>query len=161
MQNSFYNEILTDHNLHPAHKDKIEGANYTLEGVNPTCGDDIILSLRVDDNGIIQDGGFVGDGCAISQASADIMLDLIIGKSKEEAQHLSDLFLRMIRGKVTEAEKEELEEAGALEDISHMPARVKCAVLGWRTMDEMLAKEEGEDTGEAGEHPDAAMSEDA
>ena len=138
MQNSFYNEILTDHNLHPAHKDKIEGANYTLEGVNPPCGDDIILSLRVDDNGIIQDGGFVGDGCAISQASADIMLDLIIGKSKEEAQHLSDLFLRMIRGKVTEAEKEELEEAGALEDISHMPARVKCAVLGWHTMDEMF-----------------------
>lgn len=152
MQNSFYNEILTDHNLHPAHKEKIEGANFSLEGVNPSCGDDIILSLRVNDKGIIEDGGFVGEGCAISQASADIMLDLIIGKTKEEALHLSDLFLRMIRGKITDEEKEELEEAGALEDISHMPARVKCAVLGWHTADEMLkngagAVEEGKEPG--------------
>jgi nitrogen fixation NifU-like protein len=135
---SFYNEILTEHNLHPYNKRKVAGANYTLEGVNPTCGDDIILELKVDPDGKIVDGGFTGDGCAISQASADIMLDMIIGHTKEEAEHLSQLFLKMIRGKVTPEEKEELEEAGALEDISHMPARVKCAVLGWHTMDEMF-----------------------
>ncbi len=141
MQNSFYNEILTDHNLYPAHKHKIEGANFTLEGVNPTCGDDIILSLKVDENGIITEGGYEGEGCAISQASADIMLDMVIGKSKEEALRLSEIFLRMIKGKITDEEREELEEAGALEDISHMPARVKCAVLGWHTMEEMFKDE--------------------
>lgn len=135
--NTFYNEILTDHNVHPAHKCQIEGANYTLEGVNPSCGDDIVLSLRVRD-GVIEDGGFEGDGCAISQASADMMLDLVIGKTIEEAEHLSDIFLRMIKGEVTEEEKDELEEASVLADIAHMPARVKCAVLGWHTVDNIL-----------------------
>lgn len=67
-----------------------------------------------------------------------MMLDLIIGKSKEEALRLADIFLRMIKGSITEEEKEQLEEAGILEDISHMPSRVKCAVLGWHTMEEML-----------------------
>ena len=81
---NFYNEILTDHNLHPVHKEDIPDANLVLEGLNPSCGDHIWLKLKVED-GIIKDGGFVGDGCAISQASADIMLDLIIGKKKEEA----------------------------------------------------------------------------
>ncbi|MEE8886322.1 MAG: SUF system NifU family Fe-S cluster assembly protein [Eubacteriales bacterium] len=135
--NTFYNEIVTDHNLHPGHKQAIEGANYELEGVNPSCGDDIVLQLKVEDGKIV-DGGFVGDGCAISQASADMMLDLVIGKSVEEAKHLSDIFLRMIKGNITDEERDELEEAGVLQDISHMPARVKCAVLGWHTMDEII-----------------------
>ncbi|MBQ9488707.1 MAG: SUF system NifU family Fe-S cluster assembly protein, partial [Lachnospiraceae bacterium] len=75
---------------------------------------------------------------AISQASADIMLDLIIGKRKEEAIRLTDIFLRMIKGEATEDEIEELEEAGALTDVSHMPARVKCAVLAWHTLEQLL-----------------------
>ncbi len=141
MQNrTFYNEVLTDHNRYPGHKEKLEDANLVLEGVNPSCGDDIVLQLKVED-GKITDGTFTGDGCAISQASVDIMLDLILGKTKEEALHLADLFFRMIKGKVTEEELEELEEASALEDISHMPARVKCAVLGWHTLEEMLSDE--------------------
>lgn len=137
--NTFYNEIINEHNLKPYHKMTVEGANFTLEGVNPSCGDDIILELKVED-GIIVDGGFTGEGCAISQASADIMLDLIIGKTQEEAVRLSDIFLRMIKGSITDAEKEELEEAGILESVSHMPARVKCAVLGWRTMRELFGR---------------------
>ena len=141
--NTFYNEIVTDHNLHPGHKCAIEGANYELEGINPSCGDDITLQLRVEDGKVV-DGGFVGDGCAISQGSADMMLDLVIGKSVEEARHLSDIFLRMIKGTITDEERDELEEAGVLQDISHMPARVKCAVLGWHTMDEIF------------DHPDKA-----
>ncbi len=158
--NSFYKEIVLDHNMHPVHKQKMEHPDLVLEGINPSCGDDLILQLKVKDGKVI-DGAYTGDGCAISQASADMMLDLIIGKTVEEARHDAALFMRMIKGKVTEGELDELEESASLQDVSHMPARVKCAVLGWRTMDEMLAKEEGEDTGEAGEHPDAAMSEDA
>lgn len=139
--NTFYNEVLTDHNLHPQYKGPLEDATCALEGVNPSCGDDIVLQLKVE-NGVIVDGSFEGDGCAISQASVDIMLDLVIGKTKEEAQHLSDLFLKMIKGEASDDEIEELEEAGALKDVSHMPSRVKCAVLGWRTMSEMLGKTE-------------------
>ena len=78
---------------------------------------------------------------SISQASADIMLGMIIGKTKEEALKLGDLFFKMIKGEATDEEIEELDEASALKDISHMPARVKCAVLGWHTLDEALNKE--------------------
>lgn len=138
--NTFYNEILTDHNLHPGHKHDLPDANLVLEGVNPSCGDDVWLKLKVED-GRITDGAFVGDGCAISQASADMMLDLIIGKSEEEAMKLAEIFLRMIKGEVTDEEMDQLEEASVLKDISHMPARVKCAVLGWHTMEEMLKTE--------------------
>ena len=135
--NTFYNEILTEHNLHPAHKHELEDANFELEGVNPSCGDDIILKLKVEDGKII-DGAYVGDGCAISQASADMMLDLAIGRTTDDAKRLAEIFLRMIKGKITDEERDELEEAGVLEDISHMPARVKCAVLGWHNMQEII-----------------------
>lgn len=134
---SFYNEILTEHNMRPEFKFDIPDADITLEGVNPSCGDDIFLNLTLDGD-IISDGSFSGDGCAISQASADIMLGMIIGKTKEEALKLGETFMKMISGTATEEEIESLGEAAALKDISHMPARVKCAVLGWRTLKEAL-----------------------
>ena len=139
MSESFYNEVLTDHNMHPIHKHPLENPNLVLEGVNPSCGDDIVLQLRVEDDKIVE-GLFVGEGCAISQASADIMLELIIGKSKDEALALSDAFMRMIRKEASDEDIELLDEAGALQDISHMPARVKCAVLGWHTMEELFGR---------------------
>ena len=134
---SFYNEILTEHNIHPEFKHDLPDADIVLEGVNPSCGDDIYLKLKMDGDTIV-DGAFVGDGCAISQASADIMLDMIVGRTKDEALHYADLFLKMIQGSATPEEIDELEEAGALQDVAHMPARVKCAVLGWHTLQESL-----------------------
>ena len=136
---TFYNEVVTDHNMHPLHKHEMDDADIVLEGVNPSCGDEISLGIKVE-NGVITDGSFVGDGCAVSQASADIMLELVIGRTVEEAKHLAGLFLKMIKSEATPEEIEELEEAGALEDISHMPARVKCAVLGWHTLEEIIKK---------------------
>ncbi|MCR5650930.1 MAG: SUF system NifU family Fe-S cluster assembly protein [Lachnospiraceae bacterium] len=135
---SVYGQVLNEHNLHPFHKGETEGATLMLEGKNPSCGDDIILQLKVSEDGTIEDGSFAGSGCAISQASVDIMLDLIIGETKERALELVGEFMNMIHGKATEEEIEDLDEAGALKDISHMPARVKCAVLGWHTLEEML-----------------------
>ena len=136
---TFYNEILTEHNIRPMHKTKMINPQKSLRGVNPSCGDDITLQLRLSEDGsTIEDGSFVGDGCAISQASADIMLDMIIGRSVEEALSLKDKFLGMIKGTASEEDIEALEEAGALQDISHMPSRVKCAVLGWHTLEEIL-----------------------
>ena len=134
---SFYNEILTEHNMHPEFKHDIPDADIVLDGVNPSCGDEITLKLQVEGDTIV-DGAFVGDGCAISQASADIMLGMVRGCKKEDALKKSDIFMRMIRGEATEEEIESLEEASALRDISHMPARVKCAMLGWRTLSEAL-----------------------
>ena len=134
---SFYNEILTEHNIHPEFKHDLPDADIVLEGVNPSCGDDIWLKLKLDGDKIV-DGAFVGDGCAISQASADIMLGMIIGRTKDEALKMGDIFMRMIKGEATDEEIDSLEEASALKDISHMPARVKCAVLSWRTLKEAV-----------------------
>ena len=134
---NFYNEILTEHNMHPHFKHDIEDADIVLDGINPSCGDEIQLKLKTDGD-IITDGAFVGDGCAISQASTDIMLGMIIGQSKEKALEYADIFMRMIRGEASDEEIDSLEEASALRDISHMPARVKCAMLGWRTLSEAL-----------------------
>ena len=134
---NFYNEILTEHNMHPDFKHDIEDEDIVLDGINPSCGDEIQLKLKTDGD-IITDGAFVGDGCAISQASTDIMLGMIIGQSKEKALEYADIFMRMIRGEASDEEIDSLEEASALRDISHMPARVKCAMLGWRTLSEAL-----------------------
>ena len=140
MNDNFYNEVLLDHTLHPQHLHDLPGATCSHAGMNPSCGDEITLHLTVQD-GIITDGAYTGVGCAISNASADIMLDLIIGRTKAEAAHLTELFMKMIGGEITDGELEELEEAGALQNIAKMPARVKCAVLGWRTLQFLLDHE--------------------
>lgn len=132
-----YRDILNEHNIHPGHKMELPTATVSLQGVNPSCGDNITLNLTVE-NGTITDGTFIGSGCAISQASVDMMLDLIIGKEESEALRLAELFMSMIQGTATEEQIEELNEASSLRDIQFMPARVKCAELGWRTMKEML-----------------------
>ena len=77
-----YREILNEHNINPAHKSELSGANISLQGVNPSCGDNITLNLKTQDGKIV-DGAFTGSGCAVSQASCDMMLDLIIGKTTD------------------------------------------------------------------------------
>ena len=145
---SLYAQILNEHNLNPSHKGVIENPSFSLRGVNPSCGDDIYLQLKLDENGVITEGTFNGSGCAISQASVDMMLDNIIGKNKEEALRLAELFMDMIQGKESDdAKLEELDEAASLKNISFMPARVKCAVLGWHTMQEMLGLGKTEGSG--------------
>jgi len=134
-----YTAALMEHNAHPDYKYDLEQATHEHEGVNPSCGDEMVLKLRVED-GIIQEAAFTGHGCAVSQASADIMADLITGESVDEAKRLSDLFIGMIQGnELTDEDIEDLDEAYELESISRMPARVKCAELAWRTLDTILA----------------------
>ena len=137
MNDSIYNESLLDHNLHPQHRSELVCATCSAAGLNPTCGDQLTLNLSIQ-NGVITDGSFTGVGCAVSQASTDIMLDLVIGKTPEQAKRLKSLFFKMISGDITDEELEELEEAGALQNISKMPARVKCASLGWNTLGKLL-----------------------
>ena len=141
---SLYTQIITEnsratHNRHP-----VPGATSSLQGINPTCGDDITLQFKVED-GIITDAGFIGAGCAISQASASLMIDLVKGKSVEEAGHCIDVFFRMIKGEELEEDEDEiLEDAAALRGIAKVPARVKCAVLCWHTMEEALSGKKGD-----------------
>ena len=137
-----YTEIEGEHSREPFNKYHLDHPTDCLKGHNPSCGDEITLELDVED-GVVKDASFTGVGCAISQASTDIMIDLIRGKTVEEARHLAHLFIGMIKREITDdKELEELEEALALKNISHMPARVKCAVLAWHTLDDALKDKE-------------------
>lgn len=136
---NIYSAALMEHNAHPDYRYQMDNPTHTHDGVNPSCGDSITLALKVHD-GHIEECAFTGSGCAVSQASTDIMADLITDETVEEAQRLTDLFLRMIRGEATEEELEDLGEAAELKGIALMPARVKCAELGWRTLSTILTE---------------------
>ena len=137
-----YTEVIGEHSRSPENKGELAAANVRERGHNPSCGDEITLELQIE-GGIIKDAAFTGVGCAISQASTDIMIDLMRGKTVEEAQRLAQLFTSMIKREVTDdAALEELDEAIALKNISNMPARVKCAVLAWHTLEDVLKKDQ-------------------
>lgn len=137
-----YTELIAEESRNPENRRHLNHPTHTEKGHNPSCGDEITLELEVKD-GIIQDASFTGVGCAISQASTSLMIGLIKGQPVEKARKLADLFIRMIKGEVEdEGELENLEDAAALKNISHTPARVKCAVLSWHTLDTILQNEE-------------------
>ena len=129
-----YDEILLEHNLYPKNRGSIERADITKELKNASCGDKIIVQLKLED-GIITEGKFEGVGCAIALASADLMIESVKGKTLEEAKKMSRLFRMMI------LDEEEFESCGgekqmgdaiALKIVGRMPARAKCAELAWQ-----------------------------
>ena len=135
-----YNAAFMDHVSHPDYKYQMEDADCSHEGVNPSCGDDLVLDVRLGEDGTISEVSWTGHGCAVSQGSADMMSDLMVGETPENARKLCHLFGQMIRGEQKDpGTLEELDEAAELESISHMPARVKCAELAWRTLDGILS----------------------
>ena len=127
-----------EHNAHPDYKYKLEDATCSHDGINASCGDEMTLYLKLDGD-TIEEASFTGHGCAVSQASADIMAELITGESIEEAKRLSGLFIGMIQGReLSDDEQEDLDEAFELQTISKMPSRVKCAELAWRTLNGII-----------------------
>lgn len=143
---SIYSAALMDHNAHPDYKYELEDATYSHDGINASCGDEMTLYLKVNnDTNVIEEASFTGHGCAISQASADMMAGLLEGESIEEAKRLSGLFIGMIQGnELSDEDKEDLDEAAELQSISRMPARVKCSELAWRTLNGILAERDKE-----------------
>ncbi|WP_026478620.1 Fe-S cluster assembly sulfur transfer protein SufU [Alkaliphilus transvaalensis] len=136
--NTIYTELIIQHSQNSHNKRQLPIADFKERGHNPSCGDDITLEIKLRDN-IIEDASYTGVGCAISQASTSIMIDLIKGKSKEEALDMVETFLAMIKKDITDEEElEKLEDAIAMKNISNMPARVKCAVLAWHTLKEII-----------------------
>ncbi len=135
-----YTELILEHSQNSENKKHLDHANCCERGYNPSCGDDITLEL-VCNGDIIEDASYTGNGCAISQASTSIMIDLIKGKTKEEAEKLADTFLSMIKKEIEDDEELEILEDGvAFKNISNMPARVKCATLAWHTLKEIIRK---------------------
>ena len=140
---SLYNEQFMDHVAHPDYKYDLDDATHEHDGINPSCGDELHMAVRLGADGRIEEAAYTGHGCAVSMASADMMSDLMVGKTPQEAIELCELFKGMITGsEQDEARLAELDEALLLKDVSHMPARVKCAELAWRTLAEMLKHED-------------------
>ncbi len=137
-----YQEIILDHYRNPHNFGEIQRSCTIVEEDNPTCGDQIKLSLWVDENKTIQDIKFSGQGCAISIASASIMTETVKGKTTDVAKEIADTIITTMRG---EGEPDVLDEYGdliALKGVIQFPARVKCATLAWHALEEALQKAE-------------------
>lgn len=135
-----YNELIMEHSMNSYNKKKLEKPDFCEIGHNPNCGDEITLEIKLNNN-IIEDMAFTGHGCAISQASTSIMIDTLKGKTIEEAKEIIKTFIEMIKRETTDEEElKKLEDAVAFKNVSNMPARVKCALLAWHTLEDILNK---------------------
>lgn len=134
-----YKNIIIENTRDKTHKKEISGIE--KEGINPSCGDELKIYVKMNENNsIIQEISFTGRGCAISEASANIMSEILKGKTKKEAKKVITTFFNMIKLNETNEEKlmETLGDAYAFKNIAYMPSRVKCAFLGWKTLEQIL-----------------------
>ncbi len=140
MSESLYQEIILDHYRNPHHKGLREPFDSEVHHVNPTCGDEVTLRVRVS-GGVVEDVSYDGQGCSISQAATSVMTDLVIGKKVEEALVTHEAFLELMqsRGQL-EPDEDVLEDGIAFAGVSKYPARVKCALLGWMAWKDATAQ---------------------
>lgn len=140
--NDIYNDLIMEHSMNSCHKKKLGKCDFCKKGHNPNCGDEISLEIKLNGN-VIENLAFTGHGCAISQASTSIMIDTLIGKTVEEAKQIVQTFIEMIKREETNEENlKRLEDAIAFRNVSNMPARVKCALLAWHTIEDILKEKE-------------------
>lgn len=136
--NDIYTKVILTHSRNKENKRNLENPTIVEPGHNPSCGDEIELYIKLNNN-IIEDISFLGHGCAISQASTSIMCDEIRGKNLHEAHKMAKIFINMVtRKETTDEELEQLGDAIALKNISNMPQRLKCAVLCWSTLNDII-----------------------
>ena len=147
-----YQEIILDHYRNPHHKGLRDPFDAQVYHVNPTCGDEVTLrvSLKdVDGAAVVEDVSFDSLGCSISQASASVMTDLVIGKPVTEAMKIGDAFLELMQSKgQLEPDEDVLEDAVAFAGVSKYPARIKCALLGWMAWKDATGRALDETTGQ-------------
>jgi len=135
---TLYRQVIMDHYKNPRNKGSLDEGNLTIDMNNPTCGDRIHLTLKVED-GKVTDAKFDGEGCSISMSSASMMTQAIKGKDIETAMKMSTIFSNMMQGKEIEIEDDlDLGDIEALQGVSKFPARIKCATLAWKAMEKGL-----------------------
>ena len=137
---SIYTEIIAQYSRSQENRRHQAAPQIVLRGRNPSCGDDITLEMSLA-GGMVKDVSFIGSGCAISQASAALMAELVKGRSIQEAGELADIFLGMIKREEPDGKNlSRLGEAACLQSVANLPARVKCVGLAWHTLQEALQK---------------------
>ena len=137
-----YQEMVLEHGKRPRNFREVEGANRRADGYNPLCGDQLTVTLRMDGD-TIQDVGFVGQGCAISRASASLMTGAVKEQSRAEAERIFELVHRLVTEGPEGMDLEALGKLAVLSGVSEFPSRVKCASLAWHALRAAL---EGKDT---------------
>lgn len=135
-----YRSVIMDHYKNPRNKGSLEENSVTIDMNNPTCGDRIHLTLKLND-GIVEDAKFDGEGCSISMSSASMMTQIVKGKKLDEALELADIFSKMMLGEDFDDEKYELGDVEALQGVAKFPARIKCATLAWKAMEKGVNNE--------------------
>ncbi len=139
---TLYRQVIMDHYKHPRNKGVIEDDSLTINMNNPTCGDRIQLTLKVE-NDLVVDAKFEGEGCSISMSSASMMTQAIKGKPIDEALKLANNFSDMVQGKDIEIDEDlDLGDIEALQGVCKFPARIKCATLAWKAMEKALHEED-------------------
>jgi nitrogen fixation NifU-like protein len=131
-----YREVILDHYRNPRHRGSLPAPTVSREGYNPLCGDEITLELAVDGE-VIRDVAVSGGGCSISQSSASMMAEAIVGKRLEDVEALFENFTAMMQGSA-QVDPESLGDLEALSGVRRFPVRVKCATLAWHTLREAL-----------------------
>jgi nitrogen fixation NifU-like protein len=141
---SLYQDIILDHYRNPHHKGLRDPFDAEVHHVNPVCGDEVTLRVTLKDvNGelVVEDVSYDSLGCSISQASASVMSDLVIGKPVDEAMAVGQVFLELMQSKGQgEPDEDVLEDAVAFAGVSKYPARIKCALLGWMAWKDATAQ---------------------
>jgi nitrogen fixation protein NifU and related proteins len=134
-----YQEVILDHSRHPRHFGPLEHATHNAEGHNPLCGDRVKIHLLLDADNKIADIKFEGRGCAISQASASLMTDMLIGRTLDEAEKLMSGFIHLVKGEdASDLDEDDRDRLNVMAGVSAFPMRVKCATLAWHTMKSAL-----------------------
>ena len=128
-----YQQVILDHNKKPRNFQRLEGANRVSEGMNPLCGDQLSVTIKVEGD-VIRDIGFQGQGCAISRASASLMTGAVKDRTRQEAEQLFEQVHKLVTEGPAEVDTEALGKLAVLSGVSEFPARVKCASLAWHTM---------------------------
>ena len=129
-----YRSVIMDHYKNPRNKGSLAEDSVTIDMNNPTCGDRIHLTLKLND-GIVEDAKFDGEGCSISMSSASMMTQIVKGKKLEEALELAEIFSKMMLGQDFDDEKYDLGDVESLQGVAKFPARIKCATLAWKAME--------------------------
>lgn len=134
-----YQEVILDHSRHPRHFGPLDHATHKGEGYNPLCGDRVTIYLSIDKDDRIAEIKFEGKGCAISQASASLMTDMLTGRTLAEAEALMGGFLHLVKGDApSDLNEDDRERLDVMAGVSAFPMRVKCATLAWHTMKSAL-----------------------
>ena len=133
-----YQEVILDHGKNPRNFRQLEDASCEAQGNNPLCGDRLTVYLKVDEDRLICDAAFEGRGCAISMASASMMTQIVCGKTVSQVQYLFDKFHKLCTGEIEEFPQDEfaddVDKLRVMSGVRQFPMRVKCATLGWHTM---------------------------